>query len=146
MTPASGMAKYRRRWLLSACAYNSWQQGNMRLTRNSHLISGWEIVGGAFAASKQSVKLAFWRASFVAVTFTSKSGGCLSVKLWNTNLGMGGGLQPWQIHCQSSQACYCPWPCSSEFSWVFWHFLRHGETITCKVTGRRKRGKATSQH
>ena len=32
-----------------------------------------------------------------------------------------------------------------EFSRVFWHFLRHGEAITCKVTDRRKRGKATSQ-
>ena len=28
-----------------------------------------------------------------------------------------------------------------EFSRVFWHFLRHGGTITCEVTGRRKRGK-----
>ena len=27
------------------------------------------------------------------------------------------------------------------FSWVFWHFLRHRRTITCEVTGRRKRGK-----
>ena len=28
-----------------------------------------------------------------------------------------------------------------EFSRVFWHFLRHGGTITCEVTGQRKRGK-----
>ena len=27
---------------------------------------------------------------------------------------------------------------TQEFSWVFWHFLRHGETITCEVTGWRK--------
>ena len=26
-----------------------------------------------------------------------------------------------------------------EFLRVFWHFLRHGGTITCGVTGRRKR-------
>ena len=32
-----------------------------------------------------------------------------------------------------------------EFLQVFWHFLRHGETITCEVTDQRKRGKATSQ-
>ena len=32
-----------------------------------------------------------------------------------------------------------------EFSWVFWHFLRYGETITCEVTDQRMRGKATSQ-
>ena len=37
-----------------------------------------------------------------------------------TNLGMWGGLQPWQIHCQSSQACYFPWQCSSEFLQVFY--------------------------
>ena len=30
-----------------------------------------------------------------------------------------------------------------EFSRVLWHFLRHGETTTCEVTDRRKRGKAT---
>ena len=30
-----------------------------------------------------------------------------------------------------------------EFSRVFWHFLRHGETITCEVSDRRKRGKGT---
>ena len=23
-----------------------------------------------------------------------------------------------KIRCQSPQACYCPWPCSSEFLWV----------------------------
>ena len=28
-----------------------------------------------------------------------------------------------------------------KFSRVFWHFLRHGGTITCEVTGRKKRGK-----
>ena len=28
-----------------------------------------------------------------------------------------------------------------EFSRVSWHFLRHGGTITCEVTGQRKRGK-----
>ena len=28
-----------------------------------------------------------------------------------------------------------------EFLWVLWHFLRHGRTFTCEVTGRRKRGK-----
>jgi len=33
-----------------------------------------------------------------------------------------------------------------EFLQVFWHFLRHGETITSKVTDQRKCGKATSQH
>ena len=32
-----------------------------------------------------------------------------------------------------------------EFSRVFWHFLRHGETITCEVTNRRYPGKTTSQ-
>ena len=36
---------------------------------------------------------------------------------------------------------YCPWPCSML---VFWHFLRHGETITCEVSWR-KCGTATSQ-
>ena len=32
-----------------------------------------------------------------------------------------------------------------DFSREFWHFLRHGEAITCEVTDRRKHGKATSQ-
>ena len=32
-----------------------------------------------------------------------------------------------------------------EFLREFWHFLRHGEAITCEVTDRRKHGKATSQ-
>ena len=39
-------------------------------------------MGGAFSASvkslRQSVKQVLWRASFVAVTFTSRSGGYLS--------------------------------------------------------------------
>ena len=35
---------------------------------------------------------------------------------------------------------------SREFLRVFWHFLRHGKTITCEVTDQRKRGKGTSQH
>ena len=29
-----GIHVYRRRWLLSACTYSLWQQGNMRLTNN----------------------------------------------------------------------------------------------------------------
>ena len=29
---------YRRHWLLSACTYNLWQQGNMRLTKAMRLI------------------------------------------------------------------------------------------------------------
>ena len=43
-----------RCWLLSACAYNNWQQGNkhltadMCLTRNSCLINGWENSGQCF--------------------------------------------------------------------------------------------------
>ena len=32
-----------------------------------------------------------------------------------------------------------------ECSQVFWYFLRYGETITCEVTDRKKRGKATSK-
>ena len=43
-----------RCWLWNACAYNSWQQGNMRLTadvrltKNSCLIYGCENSGGSF--------------------------------------------------------------------------------------------------
>ena len=85
-----GLFTYRRCWLLSACAYNSWQQGNMRLTAdirltNSCLINGWENSGRCFRCFRktahstwQSVKQVLWRASFVAVTFTSRSGGRLS--------------------------------------------------------------------
>ena len=29
---------YHRKWLLSACAYNTWQQENMHLTGSMHLI------------------------------------------------------------------------------------------------------------
>ena len=65
---------------------------DMRLTRNSHLINGEKIVGGAFAASvkllvqhgRASSKY-FWRASFVAVTFTNRSGGCLSERYYPWN-------------------------------------------------------------
>ena len=32
------IAKYRRNWLLSACAYNTRQQENMRLTKSMRLI------------------------------------------------------------------------------------------------------------
>jgi len=50
----------------------------MRLTRNSRLKNGWEIVGGAFAASVKPLAQHGRAASFVAVTFTSRSGGHLS--------------------------------------------------------------------
>ena len=36
--PERNPVNYRRRWLLSACAYSMWQQGNMRLTKNMRLI------------------------------------------------------------------------------------------------------------
>ena len=72
----------RRCWLLSTCAYNNWQQGNLHLTvdmcltRNSHLVNGWKNSGWCFCcfrktarSSWQSIKQVFWRASFVAVIY-----------------------------------------------------------------------------
>ena len=49
-----GYMQYCRCWLLSACAYNSWQQGTMRLTadvrltKNSCLINGCKNSGWCF--------------------------------------------------------------------------------------------------
>ena len=58
---------------------------DMRLTRNSRLINGRKNSGRCFRCFRktahstwQSVKQVLWRASFVAVTFTSRSGGRFS--------------------------------------------------------------------
>ena len=114
--PFKETSSYRRRWLLSACTYNSWQQGNMRLTADMRWTRkrlGGKIVGDAFAAS---VKPLVQHARASSKYFGERH-------LWpshlqaaleaayrrdNTNLGTGVGQQPWQ----SPQACYCPWPCS----------------------------------
>ena len=132
------LQSYRRRWLLSACTYNSWQQGNMRLTRNSRLINGWEnsrrgihCFHKTSRSTWQSVKQVLWRVSFVAVTFTSRSGGCLSETLtleWEK-----GNDHSVSLLKHATVLGHVPW----EFSRVFWHFLRHGETITCEVTDQR---------
>ena len=45
------------------------------------------------------------------------------------------------LHKHATVLRHRPW----EFSLVFWHFLRHRETITGEVTDQRKRGKAASQ-
>ena len=106
---------YHRCWLLSECTSNSWQQGNMRLTRNSRLINGWEKAGGAFAAPvKLLVQHHIGRASseyfgechsWPSHLQTHLAAACQR----DTNLGTGEEQRPC---CQSSQACYCPWPCS----------------------------------
>ena len=144
---------YHIRWLLSECAYNSWRQGNMHLTRNSCLMNGWGNSGRCFRCVKPfiqqgraSSKYFGERHSWPSHLQAELTAACRR----NTNLGTGGGQQPWQIRCQSSQACYYATASvvghgPREFLQVFWHFLRHGEAITCEVTDRRKRCKATSQ-
>ena len=39
--------KYRRNWLLSACAYNTRQQENMRLTKSMRLIGSMRLIKSA---------------------------------------------------------------------------------------------------
>ena len=148
-----GLFTYHRRWLLSACAYNSWQQGNMRLTAdirltNSRLINGGKIVGGAFAASvkpliqngRASSKYFGEHHSWPSHLQADLAAACRR----DANLGTGGGLKPWQFVVSLPKHATVLGHVLREFSWVFWHFLRHGETITCEVTDRRKHGKATS--
>jgi len=150
------MSLYCRRWLLSACAYDSWHYENMRLTadmhltRNGRLIRGWEIVGGAFAAS---VKLFVQHGRASSMYFgepqlwPSHLQAHLAATCWrDTNLGMGGGQQPRQIRCQSPQECYCLLACSSRvFTGVLALPQARRDHHLWSYTDRRKRGKATSQ-
>ena len=73
---------------------------------------GGEIVGGAFAASIKPL-IQHGRASSEYFGEHHLWPSHLQADLAATcqrdaNLGTGGGQQPWQIRCQSSQACYCP--------------------------------------
>ena len=38
---------YHRNWLLSACAYNTWQQENMHLTKGMHLTGSMHLIKSA---------------------------------------------------------------------------------------------------
>ena len=39
--------RYCRNWLLSACAYSTWQQENMHLTRSMHLTGSMRLIKSA---------------------------------------------------------------------------------------------------
>ena len=70
---------------------------DMRSTRNSHLINGWKIVGGAFAASvkllvqhgRASSKYVGERHSWPSHLQADLKAACRE----DTNLGTGGGQQ-----------------------------------------------------
>ena len=70
----------------------------------------------------------------MAVTFTSRSGGRLS-EILTLEREEGNNHDKFAVSLLKRATV------SREFLWVFWHILRHGETITCEV---RKRGKGTS--
>ena len=108
-----------------------------------------KIVGGAFTASvKPLVQHVRASSKYFGDRHSWPShlqADLVAASQRDTNLGTGEG-QPLKFAVSLlKHAMYCPWPCSSEFSWVFWHFLRHGDTISCEVTDRRKHGKGTSQ-
>ena len=118
-----------RHWLLSACAYNSWQhaimislKADVHLKRSSRLINGGENSGSAFAAfvislvqhGKHFRECHSWPSHLQADLVAA----CQR----DTNLGMGGEQQPWQILLKDATIIgHLP----REFSRVFWHFLRH---------------------
>ena len=72
---------------------------------------GGKTVGGAFAASVKSLvqpgrascRYFGERHSWPSHLQADLAAACLRY----TNLGTWGGQKPWQIRCQSSQACYC---------------------------------------
>ena len=132
--PWNRVYNYRRRCLLSACTYNSWQQKNMGLTRNSRLINGWENSGRCFRcfcktahSTWQSVIRGRHIYKQICSTWQSVKASTLESAICgrhiykqirtplvrDTNLGTGGGQQPRQIRCQSPQGYYCPWAWSS---------------------------------
>ena len=166
----------------------------MCLTRNSRLINGWENSGRCFCCFCKTARSTS-RASFVAVTFTSRSvqHGRASKQVRTLESAIRGRhiykqiCSTWQSVKASTlestiRGCHIYKQIRRllvreiltlereegnnhnkfavsllkdttvlghgprEFLQVFWHFLRHGETITCEVTNRRKRGKATSQY
>ena len=41
------LLQYRRNWLLSACAYNTWQQENMCLTKSMRLTGSMRLIKSA---------------------------------------------------------------------------------------------------
>ena len=118
---------------------------DMRLTRNSCLINGCEIVGGAFAASAISLiqhgraskyfgKRHSWRSHLQAhLAATCQRG----TKPWNGRRATT--LTKFAVSLLKDATVVGHVP--REFLQVFWHFLRHGGTITCEVTGQRRRGK-----
>ena len=105
-------------------------------------------MGGTFAASRkpliqpwQSVKQVLWRASI--------HGRHIYKQIWRPLVGEILTLEREEGNNHDKFAVsllkYTTVPCMflKSFSRVLWHFLRHGETTTCEVTDRRKRGKAT---
>ena len=101
---------YRRHWLLSTCAYNCWQQGNMRLTadvrltRNSRSINGCENSGWGFRCFRYIAR-STWQ-SVISWPWYLQADLAAACRR-DTNLRRGGGQQPLQIRCQSPQGCYC---------------------------------------
>ena len=104
------------------------------------------MVGGAFAASVKPfvqhgrASSKYFRESH---SWPSRLQADLEAACWrDTNLGTE-GRDKFAVSLLKHATVLGHVP--REFSRVFWHFLRHGETITCEVTDRRKRGKGTSQ-
>ena len=105
-------------------------QEDLCLTKNNHLMNGWKIVGSAFTASVKplvqhgrasSKEFHSWP-SHLKADLKAVVRKILTLEREEDN--NHDKLLDATVLCHGPQ----------EFSWVFWHFLRHGETITCEVT------------
>ena len=121
---------------------------DMRLTRNSRLMNGWKIVGDVFGVSiKPLVQHGKASNKYFGEHIRGRH---IYKQIWRPLVGEILTLEREKGNNHAKFAvsllkhATVPGHVPREFSRLSWHFLRHGETITCEVTDRRKPGKATS--
>ena len=123
---------------------------DMRLTRNSRLISGWENSGRCFRCFFKTA-CSTWQSVKASTLESIIRGRHVYKQIWRP---LGGEILTLELEEDNNHDKFAVSLLKDatvlghgprEFLQVFWHFLRHGETITCEVTDQRKRGKATSQ-